>query len=231
MSSEKPVPLPPRKSRRNQVGTRVALWSMGLIRKSRRNPFGTRVALWSIGLMLGGLCGYSALRAMQPAPVPPVPPGVTPPPAVGDGGAPLPNVVKITVQTIPPVKAEVWWGKKKLGLVNGVRRPPIKPLIIERPRDSGPLDLLIKAEEYLTVNTRAYTFNDYKLNVKLTLLVEKHTLLGFRNLPDAGLDAGTPDAGAPPPPTTVPYGPVPPQSPQSPQPPPSPQPQPQPQPP
>jgi hypothetical protein len=181
------------------------------------------VALWSLGLVLGGFCGYSALRAMQPAPPPPVPPGLTPPPALGDGGVPLPDIVKITVQTIPPVKAEVWWGKKKLGLINGVRRPPIKPLIIERPRDSGPLDLVIKAQEFLTVNTRAYTFNDYKLNVKLTLVTDKHTILGFRNLPDAGLDAGTSDGGTPdggaPPPTT--YGPLP-----QPQPPPSPQPQP-----
>jgi hypothetical protein len=194
-------------------------------RRARRSGFGTRAALWSLGLLLGGFCGYSALRAMQPAPTTPAPPA-TPPPATGDAGAaPLPDVVKITIQTIPPVKAEVWWGRKKLGLVNGVRRPPIKPLIVERPRDSGPIDLVIRSEGFLPVNTRAYTFNDYKLNVKLTLATEKHMLLGFRNLPDAGLDAGTPDAGAPatpPPPAT--YGPAP-------QPPPPPPPSPQPQPP
>ncbi len=173
--------------------------------RRRRSAFGTRVGLWSLGLLAGGFCGYSALRAMQPAPAPPAAPAPAPGTGPDAGAGPLPDTVKITIQTIPPVKAEVWWGKKKLGLVNGVKRPPIKPLIVERPRDSGPMDLVVKADTYLPVNTRAYTFNDYKLNVKLTLETDKHTLLGFRNLPDAGLDASAPDAGRPP----GSYGPLP----------------------
>ena len=156
------------------------------------------MALWSFGLLAGGFFGYSALRAVQPAPSAPAP--ATRPSTPDAGSALQPNIVKVTIQTIPPVKAEVWWGKKKIGLINGVKRPPVKPLIVERPRDSGPMDLVIKADDYLPINTRAYTFNDYKLNVKLTLQTDKHTILGFRNLPDAGLDASTPDAGAPAPP-------------------------------
>ncbi len=91
--------------------------------------------------------------------------------------------VKLTFQTVPPVKAEVWWGKKKLGLIVDRRRP----LIIERPRDSGPLDVTVKAEGFLPVHTRAYTFDDYRVSVKLTAANEKHTLFGYRTpLPDAG---------------------------------------------
>lgn len=91
--------------------------------------------------------------------------------------------VKITFQTVPPVKAEVWWGKKKLGLIIDRRRP----LIIERARDSGPLDVTVKAEGFLPVHTRAHTFNDHRVSVKLTAAHEKHTLFGYRTpLPDGG---------------------------------------------
>jgi hypothetical protein len=147
------------------------------------------------------------------APAPPAPTGPVPDAGAG-GDAPAADIVKITLQTIPPVKAEVWWGKKRLGIINGARRPPIKPLIIERPRDSGPIDILVKADTFLPVNTRAYTFNDNKVNVKLTLITEKHTLLGFKQaLPDAGADGGE-DGGVPPgyvpaPAAPVPYGPPP----------------------
>lgn len=107
------------------------------------------------------------------------------PPAAPQGDAESPNV-KLTFQTVPPMKAEVWWGKKRLGLIVDRRRP----LIIERPRDSGPLDVTIKAEGFLPVHTRAYTFDDYRVSVKLTAVAEKHTLFGYRTpVPDAGAPA------------------------------------------
>jgi hypothetical protein len=130
--------------------------------------------------------------------------------------------IKIVFQTVPPVKAEVLWGKRRLGFVQG----PRKPLIVERPRDSGPLDILVRAAGYLPVNTRAYTFSDTRVTVRLTPVAEKHTLFGYRQeLPDAGADAGgttaAPTAPAPtpapapapapaPPPT---FGPAPPPKP------------------
>jgi len=125
------------------------------------------------------------------------------PPAAGDGGAPkldASTTVRIVFQTIPPEKAVVMWGPRPLGKIGGKRTP----LIIFRPRDSGPLDVVIRADGYLPVHTRAYTFTDSKLDVKLTLAGEKHTLFGYREeLPDAG----APDGGATPPVMTGPPSP------------------------
>jgi hypothetical protein len=90
--------------------------------------------------------------------------------------------VTITFQTVPPVKAQVWWGRKRLGIIKERRT-----LVIERPRDSGPLDVTVTAQGFLPVHTRAYTFNNYRLSVKLTPEAEKHTLFGYRTpVPDAG---------------------------------------------
>jgi hypothetical protein len=90
--------------------------------------------------------------------------------------------VTITFQTVPPVTAQVWWGRKRLGVIKARRT-----LVIERPRDSGPLDVTVQAIGFLPVHTRAYTFNNYRLSVKLTPEAEKQTLFGYRTpVPDAG---------------------------------------------
>jgi hypothetical protein len=103
--------------------------------------------------------------------------------------APPSNTVKITIITVPQAKKVfVLWGKKKLGVI-----APKQPLILQRPRDSGPLDLIVQSEGYVTVQTRAYTFADTKLAVKLTPIDQKKTLLGYRQ------EVPPPDAGAPPP--------------------------------
>jgi hypothetical protein len=116
-----------------------------------------------------------------------VPVAATPSP---DGGAaPLSPKVKVVIQTIPPEKAKVSWGKKPIGLIKGKN----KPLILERPRDSGPMDVVVRADGYVPVHTRAYTFTDFKLYVKLTHVEEKKSLFGYKAaLPDAG----APEAGA-----------------------------------
>jgi hypothetical protein len=106
-----------------------------------------------------------------------------------------PNV-RIILTVIPSTKkAMVFWGKKKLGPI-----APHQPLIFQRPRDSGPLDLVVRAEGCLPVQTRVYTFADTKLPVKVTPLEQKNTLLGYREElpPDGGVPpAQNPDAGAP----------------------------------
>ena len=97
--------------------------------------------------------------------------------------APQSANVKITFQTLPAVKADVLWGKKRLGVIVDRRRP----LIVERPRDSGPMDVTVRAEGYLPVHTRAHTFSDHRLTIKLTARIEKHKLFGYRApVPDAG---------------------------------------------
>jgi hypothetical protein len=114
--------------------------------------------------------------------------------AAAEAGAPSPNV-RIVVTVVPNnKKATVSWGKKKLGVI-----AQHQPLIIQRPRDSGPLDLIVRSDGCVTVQTRAYTFADNKVAVKLTPLDQKNTLLGYREElpPDGGVAsaAGNPDGG------------------------------------
>jgi hypothetical protein len=123
---------------------------------------------------------------------PPLPVGVAAP--APPAAPPSPNV-KIVFTVQPSTKkAMVFWGKKKLGPI-----APHQPLVIQRPRDSGPLDVIVKADDCIPVQTRAYTFADSKVAVKLTPLTEKNTLLGYRDeLPPDGGAPASPDAGAPP---------------------------------
>jgi hypothetical protein len=102
-----------------------------------------------------------------------------------------PNV-RIVFTVLPSTKkATVSWGKKKLGAIG-----PKAPLIVTRPRDSGPLDVVVRAEGCIPVQTRAYTFEDSKVAVKVTPNEQKNTLLGYREElpPDGG--ASNPDGGA-----------------------------------
>lgn len=115
--------------------------------------------------------------------------------------------VRLTFRTVPPKKATVMWGKKRLGVID-----PKTPLIVQRPRDSGPLDLVVRAEDCLPVHTRAYTFTDSTIAVKVTPVDQKNTVYGYREelppeeegaaLPDAsgaggGATGGLPPAGFP----------------------------------
>jgi len=102
-----------------------------------------------------------------------------------------PNEVWIQFTTTPPVAAVVLWGKTRLGLIK-----PRKPLVVVRPRDSGPLDVSVRARGYLPVQTRAHTFSDSRMMVKMTPESQKSTLLGYRAPLDAGAPLG-PDGGVP----------------------------------
>ena len=100
----------------------------------------------------------------------------------------------IIFQTVPPANATVLWGNTRLGRIK-----PQRPLVVVRPRDSGPLDVTIRAPGFLPVQTRAQTFGDTRLAVKLTRVDQKATLFGYRvPLDDAGVplvtDGGVPDA-------------------------------------
>ena len=119
-------------------------------------------------------------------------------PADGEMPPAKADTVHITIQTVPPRKAQVKWGKKNIGPI-----PAPRALVLERPRDSGPLDLTIHASGFLPVHTRAYTFTDSRVAVKLTPPAEKNTLFGYREEP---APPPNPDAGAP---TTVPEPPRP----------------------
>ena len=102
-----------------------------------------------------------------------------------DAGAPSPNV-RIVVKTYPPRRASVMWGNQRLGYADRGN-----PLVIERPRDSGPLDLVIRAPGFVPVHTRAYTFDDVVVDVRITPNDKKDTLYGYRQ-PLPPEDAGAP---------------------------------------
>jgi hypothetical protein len=125
-------------------------------------------------------------------PVPAAPPGSpqqapeaqpTQPAAIVAHPTPIAATARIEFTTNPSVDATVTWGRKKMGVI--ARR---RPLVLTRPRDSGPLDVLVTAEGFLPVHTRAHTFGDSKVVVKLTAIDQQATLLGYR----APLDAGVP---------------------------------------
>jgi hypothetical protein len=97
-------------------------------------------------------------------------PAVAVAPAAAAAQKPKPAKIKLTIRSLPP-KALVSWGKKKLGET---------PVIIDRPRQSGPMDLVVRADGYFTVHTRAYTFHNEVLYVKLTKLADKMSLFGAK---------------------------------------------------
>jgi hypothetical protein len=121
-----------------------------------------------------------------PAPVqPPLKPGAN----AADAGAPLSPNVKLTFRTFPPRRASVTWGSKRLGFTDRG-----KPLVVERARDSGPLDVVVRAQGYLPVHARAYTFNDAFIDVKITPIEKKDTLYGYQQ---PLTDAGVPEVAVP----------------------------------
>jgi len=110
------------------------------------------------------------------------------------------DTVHVIIQTVPPRKAQVKWGRKPLGTI-----PVPRPLVVERPRDSGPMDLVIRASGFLPIHTRVYTFSDSRVAVKLTPPEEKSKLFGYREEPAPNPDAGVPAApAAPAAPSTTP---------------------------
>ena len=67
-------------------------------------------------------------------------------------------------------KAHVFWGRKDLG---------VAPLEIQRPRGSGPLDLLVTAPGFLPLHTRVFTDRDDVLALRLYDAESARGLLGY----------------------------------------------------
>ena len=164
------------------------------MRRSRSHPGRRIMAVLAGTILFASLAGWAAARAKKSQAQAPAAEAVVQeetPPA-------KPDSVRIFIQTVPPRKALVKWGGKALGTI-----PVPRALVVERPRDSGPLDLVIRAAGFLPVHTRAYTFSDSRVAVKITPPSEKSKLFGYREEP-----APTPDAGAAPEPP-VPLAPTP----------------------
>jgi len=152
---------------------------------ARRTPWGRWLTpLGTVILLTGSVAVLSAAKAPQPAEAPERPDAGKANPDAGDAKA---DTVRILLQTVPPRRASVRWGRKSLGVIPGSR-----PMVLVRPRDSGPLDLVIRASGYLPVHTRAYTFSDSRVAVRLTKPEEKSKLFGYRQEPPPAIDGGVP---------------------------------------
>jgi hypothetical protein len=143
--------------------------------------------------VIASLCAWMSCRTSDVAATPDAAVPVLPVAIEADAGIVSAPAVISTTATIaflvsPSVRATVSWGKKQLGAI-----APGKPLYVTRPRDSGPLDVVIRANGYLPVHTRAHTFSDSKVIVKLTPPDQTTTLLGYRVPIDAGVPVLGPD--------------------------------------
>jgi hypothetical protein len=84
---------------------------------------------------------------------------------------PRSDTVKIKVIVDARRQAHVTWGRKDFG---------VAPLEIERPRNSGPLDLIVVAPGYLPLHARALTDRDDVLSLRVYSAAEAPQLLGYR---------------------------------------------------
>jgi hypothetical protein len=119
-----------------------------------------------------------AASAPAPAPAEPAPPAST---TVAPSDDELveetpeanPKSETITIKLIAETsrKARVFWGRKDLGLA---------PLELQRPRGSGPMDLVVIAPGALPLHTRVYTDRDDKLTLRLFSEGEAPSMLGYR---------------------------------------------------
>jgi hypothetical protein len=75
---------------------------------------------------------------------------------------------------VQPVEAEVFWGRKRLGVAGR------KALELERPRGNGPVDLVVRAPGYLPLHTRLLGDRDDTLTVRLVTADQARGLWGFR---------------------------------------------------
>jgi len=81
-----------------------------------------------------------------------------------------PETVTIKLVADQKKQAHVFWGRKELG---------VAPLEVTRPRGSGPLDLLVLAEGYLPLHTRAFTDRNETLVLRLYAAAEATGLPGY----------------------------------------------------
>lgn len=164
---------------------------------STKKRYATVIALAILGGALVWM-GWqrSNATASPPSPSASASPATAPAAANDTAAATSSTAVSATVQivftTVPATHATVTWGKTRLGVI-----APGKPLVVVRPRDSGPLDVIVHTAGFLPVHTRAHTFADTNIGVKLTRPDQKSTLLGYQMPLDAGPPV-TPETSEPP---------------------------------
>jgi hypothetical protein len=127
------------------------------------------------------------LPASPPPPVRQVPPAAAAPPSAAEPDdpdlhveAPEPDprskTVKLKLAITPPATGAVMWGRKKLADI----KPGHMTVEFERRRDSGPLDVLVRADSFLLHHIRLFTDRDDRLSVRLIRPEDARGLLGYR---------------------------------------------------
>jgi hypothetical protein len=148
-----------------------------------------RRAALALALVAAGACRRAPEGAARPpaaapaAPAAPEVPAAAAPVAaatvappeedlVGEDPEENPTSEMVTIKLVaePSRKARVSWGRKDLGFA---------PLELQRPRGSGPLDLLVVAPGALPLHTRVYTDRDDKLALRLYPESDAPSLLGY----------------------------------------------------
>lgn len=127
----------------------------------------TLLTMLTVAVAFAGLALAAPSAPSAPASNPPAPASNVP-----DGGrtvleAPA-DEVTVTIRSSP--RAAVRWGGTALGDT---------PLVLKRPRESGPMDLTLNAGGYLPLHVRAYTFTDDTLNVRLVPISQASTVFGY----------------------------------------------------
>lgn len=134
---------------------------------------GQRLGLVSAVLASCLLLASSVEAKAKPQWSPPIPPGK--------------EAVTLTIRSVGKVKTVVTWGRRTLGET---------PLVLKWPRNSGPVDVVLRAQGHLPVHTRLFTFNDDKVTVKLVDEEGKKTLFGYKREVPAPAAAAPAGAGA-----------------------------------
>ena len=149
-------------------------------------------ALTTMAAVIAAFTGLAVIYSRAPQ-AQPAPPGAVPsatadsnPDAGRHAVASLSDTVTITIRSSPG--SHVRWGGKSLGNT---------PVVLERPRESGPLDLTLTAGGYLPLHIRAYTFSDDTVNARLVPYSRRSSVFGFPAALDAGVPAPPSDGVAP----------------------------------
>jgi hypothetical protein len=129
-------------------------------------------------LVLAAGCGQATPAPPGAAPAPPRAAAPRAPDLPLDDEAPerasaaAPGGPQVTIKLLAEAskKAHVFWGRKDLG---------VAPLEIQRPRGSGPLDLLVNAPGFLPLHTRVFTDRDDALSLRLYDTDSARGLLGY----------------------------------------------------
>jgi hypothetical protein len=107
----------------------------------------------------------------------PVEPPDEPEPADEDGPRRPTERVKLKLTVTPAAAGVVMWGRRKLADL----APGQMTVEIERPKESGPLDVVIKATGFLPHHVRLFTDREDRLSVHLVRPDESRALLGYHH--------------------------------------------------